>query len=114
MKNFIQDGYDIAVPAPLPVKSGDGVLVGSLFGVAVHDADSGEFVSILTGGVFSLPKTDAQAWTVGAKIHWDAANGEATTATTSGGQDPVAHTFIGHVIEPAANPSASGIVRLSV
>lgn len=114
MKNFIQGDNTVVVTAGLPIKSGDGVLTGDLFGIAAHAAASGDCVSILTTGVFSLPKTSAQAWTVGAKIHWDAANGEATTAATSGGQDPVAHTFIGHAIEPAANPSASGVVRLSI
>ncbi len=114
MKNFIHGGDTVIVTAALPIKSGDGVLTGDLFGIAAHDADSAAAVTILTRGVYTLPKTGAQAWTVGAKIHWDAANGEATTATTSGGQDPVAHTFIGHAIEPAANPSASGVVRLSI
>jgi predicted RecA/RadA family phage recombinase len=41
MRNFIQNGDIITVAAPAAVASGDGVLVGTLFGIAVDDADSG-------------------------------------------------------------------------
>lgn len=114
MRNFIQEGNVIAVPATLPIKSGDGVMTGALFGVAAHDAESGELVSIATSGVFWLPKTAAQAWNIGQAIYWDAANGEATTDSTTGGETPTAHTLIGHATEPAANPSIMGAVRLSI
>ncbi|MFT0875726.1 capsid cement protein [Rhodopseudomonas sp. G2_2311] len=114
MKNFVQPGDSITVPAPSDVLSGDGVLVGSLFGVANADADSGSDVVLSTEGVFSLPKKSAQAWTVGAAIYWDAANGEATTAKDDGGTPATAHTLIGNAVAAAANPSASGVVRLSV
>lgn len=57
-------------------------------------------------GVFDLPKTSAQAWTVGAKIYWDSANGLATT-TASG------NSLIGTALAAAANPSATGRVRLN-
>ena len=41
MKNFVQRGENIAVPAPAAVTSGAGVLIGALFGVANGDADTG-------------------------------------------------------------------------
>lgn len=107
MKNFIQSGSIVTVDAPAAVSSGDLVLVGSLFGVASTDAASGAPVEIATEGVFTLPKTSAQAWTVGALIYWNAAAGEATT-TASG------NTLIGHAVAAAANPSATGTVRLSL
>lgn len=107
MKNFIQRGDTVTVPAPANVASGSGVLVGKLFGVAAFDAASGEPVELQTVGVFELPKTTAQAWTVGAPIYWDGS--KCTTADGSG-----ANTLIGHALAAAANPSASGIVRLSV
>ncbi|MFN3646244.1 MAG: DUF2190 family protein [Gemmobacter sp.] len=80
MKNYVQPGDRISVAAPANVASGAGVLVGSLFGVAVHDALSGEPVEIATNGVFDLPKVGSQAWTVGARIYWD---GSACTTTAS-------------------------------
>ena len=38
MKNFIQKGNNITLTAPYNVTSGDGLLVGSAFGVATGDA----------------------------------------------------------------------------
>lgn len=106
MKNFIQEGNRVSVPAPADVLSGAGVLVGSMFGVAVHDAVSGAQVLIQTNGVVSMPKVSAQAWTVGALVYWDNANKLVTTASSG-------NKLIGVAAEAAANPSANGIVRLN-
>lgn len=80
MRNFVQPGAVITVPAPDVVVSGAGVLVGSLFGVAGHDAASGASLDLHVEGVFDLPKTGSQAWTVGAPIYW---TGTACTTTAS-------------------------------
>lgn len=82
MKNYVQSGDVVTVPAPAAVASGAGVLVGTLFGVAQTDADSGASVAIATSGVFDLVKVGSQAWTVGAAIYWDAANARCTTASS--------------------------------
>ena len=103
MKNYIQAGENITVAAPADVNAGDGVLIGSLFGVATGKALSGANVTIVRRGVFTLPKTSAQAWTVGAKIYW---TGTECTTTASG------NTLIGLAIQAAADPSATGTVLL--
>ena len=105
MKNWIQPGEHITLPAPAAVVGGAGVLVGGIFGIAQGNAGIGEPVVLVRRGVFTLPKTSAQAWTVGAKVYWDAANAVVTT-TASG------NTLIGAAVEIAANPSATGIVLL--
>ena len=46
MKNFIQSGRTLTVSAPADIKSGDLVVVGSLFGVAYCDAAIGADVEI--------------------------------------------------------------------
>lgn len=107
MRNYIQPGKTITVPAPADVKSGELVVVGSLFGVAEFSAAEGDPVEIATEGVFELPKEQAQAWTVGAKVYYVAADKVLTTTVTG-------NTFIGHATEAVANPSGSGAVRLSV
>ena len=57
MKTFIQNGDVITVTAPAGgVASGDGVIVGSLFGIAAFTAAEGEAVEIATRGVYILPK----------------------------------------------------------
>ena len=107
MKNFRRSGNSIPVAAPAGgVVAGDGVLVGSLFGIAAADAAEGATVEIALIGVFEVKKTSAQAWTIGAKVYWDAANKVATT-TASG------NSLIGVAVEQAANPSATGLVRLN-
>jgi predicted RecA/RadA family phage recombinase len=83
MKNFVQTGDIISVPAPADTASGAGVLVGSLFGVAVNSALNGAPLNIALGGVYDLPKVGSQAWTVGALIYWDAANNRCTTTAGS-------------------------------
>jgi predicted RecA/RadA family phage recombinase len=105
MKNYIQTGDIVTVTAPANVAAGDLVEVGKLVGVAVADAASGKPVNIKTSGVFTVKKVSAQAWTVGAALY--VADGEATTTAST-------NTFIGHALEIAANPSATGVVRLSV
>lgn len=105
-KNYIQPGDTVTVTAPATVASGAGVLVGTLFGVAITGAASGAAVPIKTTGVFDLPKTSAQAWTVGAAIYWDDTAKNCTTTSTS-------NTLIGKALAVAANPSATGVVRLN-
>jgi len=106
MKNFIQPGSTITVPAPADVLSGAGVLVGKLFGVANFDAKAGDPVEISRFGVYELAKTSGQAWTIGALIYFDGS--KATTADNSG-----ANPKIGYAAAVAANPSATGTVVLA-
>jgi predicted RecA/RadA family phage recombinase len=106
MKNYIQDGDVVTVAAPYAVASGAGALVGTLFGVAAYTAAITEPVEVMTEGVFELPKLAAQAWTVGAIIYWDDTNKWCTTVAST-------NVAIGKALAIAANPSATGIVRLS-
>ena len=71
MRNYIQPGHVITLAAPYDVVSGAGLLVGSIFGVAAHDALSGAEVETQLTGVIDLAKVASQAWTAGAKIYWD-------------------------------------------
>lgn len=105
MKTYIQPGEVVTVAAPRALTSGEGALVGSLFGVATTDADNGATVEIARRGVFTLAKTSAQAWTVGAKIYWDDTEHECTTVSTD-------NTLIGCAAAVAANPSDTGDVLL--
>lgn len=62
MKTFVQPGRSITVAAPAGgVSSGDGVLIGNLFGIAQGDALATEDVEILTEGVAEIAKTSALA-----------------------------------------------------
>ncbi|MTH57646.1 DUF2190 family protein [Paracoccus litorisediminis] len=106
MKNFIQPGQQISVPAPAAVVSGQGVLVGSLFGVAVHDAASVASVEISLRGAYRMTKAAGSAWTVGARLYWDD-TAKAVTATAS------TNKLIGVAIEAADSAATSGAVLLT-
>ena len=74
MKNYIQDGETVTMTAPYTVTSGEGVIVGSIFGVAQTDAASGAAVSLVTEGVFDLTKLSTAVIAAGAKVSWDDSN----------------------------------------
>ena len=72
MKNFIQRGDMITVIAPTGgVTSGQGVLIGNLFGVAGITVAEGESVEIATAGVYELPKLASAVIAAGARVAWD-------------------------------------------
>lgn len=83
MKNFIQKGDTISVIAPAALASGQGVLVGALFGVATNAAAQGASVEIKRTGVFELPAVTADTGALGAKIYWDNTARKLTTTATN-------------------------------
>jgi len=106
MKNFVQQGDAITVPAPAAVLSGAGVLVGALFGVANGDAESGAAVVLSTTGVFELPKTTADALSVGEAVYWDNAAKKVTETATD-------NTKIGVAVAAAGTGATTAKVRLN-
>jgi predicted RecA/RadA family phage recombinase len=82
MRNYIQPGHALTLVAPYDLVSGDGLLVGSIFGVAGHDALSGAEVEAQLTGVLDLAKVASQAWTAGAKVYWDNTAKRATTVAS--------------------------------
>lgn len=107
MNNYKQPGDVLGFTAPTGgVVSGGGYMIGNLFVVATADVDEDEEFQGQVTGVVELPKTSAQAWDEGDLIYWDETPGE---ATTSGG----GNNLIGIAAKSAANPSATGEVRLN-
>lgn|SRR5215813_2520665 len=71
MKNFIQPGEVVTLPAPAGgCKSGDVITVGKLIGVAAYDAVAGADVETQLVGVFELPKASATTFSAGAPVSW--------------------------------------------
>jgi predicted RecA/RadA family phage recombinase len=106
MKSYIQDGDVLTLTAPYDVASGAGLLVGTIVGVAAHAALSGAEVETRVDGVVEVAKVSAQAWTQGATVYWDNTAKNFTTTVGS-------NTKAGVAVLAAANPSATGIVRLN-
>jgi len=105
MKNFVQPGNTITLTAPYAVASGDGLLVGSIFGVASGAADLGESVETALVGVFDLTKIGSQAWAAGAKVYWDNTNKRCTTVATD-------NTLVGVAVEAVASGAGDTIGRV--
>ena len=57
MRGYIQPGNTITLPAPYAVASGDGLLVGAIFGIATGSAAINAEVETLTEGVVELKVT---------------------------------------------------------
>lgn len=95
MKNYVQSGDVVTVPAPAALASGAGALVGTMFGVAQHAADNGAVVALAISGVFDLPKAASQAWTVGAAIYWDNTAKACTTVSSGNTKIGVAIAAVG-------------------
>jgi predicted RecA/RadA family phage recombinase len=108
MKTYIQPGNTITVAAPYAVASGEGLLVGALFGIAAGAASLGETVEAALVGVYELKKIGSQAWSVGDRIYWDNTARQATKVTTS-------NTLIGVATENMAGGAGDviGKVRLN-
>ena len=105
MKNYVQKGDHITVAAPAAVSSGDGVLIGSLFGVASTDAESGAEVALVTRGVVALPKeATTDTFAVGDPVEWDAGN-DRVAALDTGDQ-------IGVAVEAAGASKATVAVKI--
>lgn len=110
MKNLIQDGNILTFVAPSGgVVSGNGYLIGTIFGVAtVAVAETLPFTLSVTG-VYALPKAATITPAPGAKLYWDNAAKNVTTTSAS-------NTLIGvHAASVAAGASDPTIaVRLGI
>lgn len=106
MKNYVKEGRMLTAPAPAGgAVSGNGYLIGSLFGVCAVSADAGVDTEFCLDSVFELDKTTAQAWAVGDKIFWDNSTKKCTTVSSG-------NTLVGTAVEVAALADITGIVRL--
>ena len=84
MAKRLQEGENLTVVAPYALTSGDGCLVGSLFGIANNTVASGANVEITLEGVFPITAVSADTATVGTKAYWDNAAKKATVTSAGG------------------------------
>lgn len=107
MKNHVQEGRYIDVALPYARLGGEGVLVGTLFGVCVVSGAQNDVVNIDTESVYDLAaatgaSTDA---TVGAAAYWDNTAKKVTPVATS-------NTLIGKFV--AAKATADAVARVKI
>jgi predicted RecA/RadA family phage recombinase len=106
MKNFVQEGDVVTMAAPYQVSSGQGALVGAMFGIATVDLANGASGSFALKGVFDIVKA-AGAVTAGAKMYWD--NTAKNVTTTSS-----ANTLIGVATQAQLSGDATCRIRLGI
>jgi predicted RecA/RadA family phage recombinase len=106
MKNFIQHGHYLSVPAPAGgALTGEGLLSGNIFGVVAYSAGPDELLELALVGVYKLPKATAAVLAVGARVAWD--NTAKNINVPGAGRFPV-----GIATEAAGNGTISVAVRL--
>lgn len=108
MKNFVQAGENITITATAAATSGQGVLVGNLFGIAAGNAEIGDSLDLVTVGVFDMPKVSTDVLAVGDFVYWDDTAKLATADDDTGNNE-----LIGLAVTAAANPSGTVNVRLN-
>jgi predicted RecA/RadA family phage recombinase len=106
MRNYVQIGDLIPITAPAAVVSGQGLLVGAMFGVCTKSAASGELVTLQTLGVVDLPKAATITPAQGALLYWDD-TAKAVTSTVG------SNTKIGVAVVVPAAGDATIRVRLN-
>lgn len=105
-RTFVQPGNTIDAVAPVGgVTSGVPVMVGALFGVPEVSAAAGATYSLNVVGVHRLPKANVELQ-AGAIAYFDTATSQ--IGATGTGKYPV-----GTVLEHAAAPDTSCVVRLN-
>ena len=104
-KNYVFDGATIPVTLSGDVSSGDGIVVGTLLGVALNSGGDGDTIQVAIEGVWDLPALEAANIAVGAKFYWDVSEGKAIS-TNQANDD-----LDGGAIAIAASGASSTTVR---
>lgn len=105
MKNYVKQGNNIPLIANKNLTSGQGTVIGSIFGVATGDVASGAEIEFSTVGVFDLAKTASQTFAQGAKVYFNNSTNAATSTTST-------NFMIGTAVAAAGANDASVRVRL--
>ena len=106
MKNFVQKGDNLTIPAPIAVTAGDVLVIGDLHGIVAGDAAEDEPCDLVTVGVFSLPKVGADSFALGDGVFYDATTKLATSVATD-------NVHIGTAVKIAVSGSAAVEVKLT-
>lgn len=107
MKNYVARGVNIKATLDTAVASGEGVVIGDLFAVAMNDYAANTEGVYLLSGIVSLPKKTGDSLTAaGTKVYWDTATKSITTTAGSA----LANTHVGWYV--GDDGTANVLVRL--
>lgn len=103
--NSVSNGEFLEITSPYALTSGDGCLVGAIYGVAQSTVAITTAVTIALRGVHTLAKTTGTAWTAGQRLAWDDTTKKLTTTLTS-------NFAVGFATVAAASGDTTGKVLL--
>lgn len=106
MNNKHSNGQNLTLVAPYNVSSGAGLLVGSIFAVAIAAALTGESVAAERTGAFSLAALSTDTASIGDAAYWDDTNKRITTTSTG-------NTLVGHFYVAKLNAETTATVLLT-
>ncbi len=106
MLNVIQKGEILQLEAPEALDSGDPIMVGDLFCVAVKDLENGERGSFIVQGVVELPQA-GDTIGEGDTLYFDESEGELTTDDDTG-----ANPRVGHAVEASGSSDPTVKIRI--
>lgn len=105
-KNFVKPADHLPLVCPYAtVASGQGVLVGIIFGVALFDAVSGATVEVATEGEWVIAALSTDVVTAGAPAYWDDTNRRITSVSTG-------NTLVGAYTVAKANADTTAQIKL--
>ena len=108
MTNYIQSGNTITITAPRTVLSGEGVLLGNIFGIANNAATSADTdLEITRRGVFDIAK-DSSVPVAGYPAYWD--NSGFTVTAVPNGTRPIGAFAAAALTGDATGRVAIGLV----
>lgn len=105
-KNFVKPADHLPLVCPYAtVASGQGVLVGIIFGVALGAALTGETVEVATEGEWVITALSTDVVSVGAPAYWDDTNRRITSVSTG-------NTLVGVYTVAKANAETTAQIKL--
>ncbi len=96
--NYVLSGKVVPIVAPRDLESGQGLLMGSLFGIVGNTVKAGESTELYLDEVYRLPKAQGVI-TWGQPIYWD---GVAQGVTTTSGTNRLIGASVQNVPDPLA------------
>ena len=106
MAQFLSDGAVVDYTPSVDTPAGSVVVQDDLVGITKHDIKADALGALAVEGVFDIAKDPTAAITAGAKLYWDATNGQAVTTATG-------NKLLGKAIADAAASTTLVRVRLS-
>lgn len=107
MHNFRSEGKTITIEVPRDIESGQGILIGSMFGVACNKRSRGQLVEILVEGVFLLPKDRTVSIAQGDPVYWYQDPNDITRSHCT--NDPKRGRLIGYCSSEITPDSPDGV-----